>query len=359
MKIPAWWFFWFWSLISITSLHLCFISLDQTNLSNSLSPVIISVFKHSLAVFTCSSSSYALIFRPGSKLSVEWRYFWICIGIICALANYSPSGDITTGDAFLCGPILCALLCFVARLRLWPPLKTVVDRYWVIVAFTLFLNSALFSWYLHVFTLVNVLMVVTLRADCLSREAMIGTGIHMAIESSLFIIDGEKTTFYPVIVMFVSFLISALRAGLYGLEPMTMVTWEPGPNDKGFLELLLVASKGYVTFSAFMATKIGKVVGFAVGMAGSVLFQSFVGLTSLDHVVAFIYLEVMWVANVALLGICGDFGVLNFLIGNVILGCTASQFGLGCTTWLAYGSSLVLYGLRLYLASVAFESRDG
>ncbi|KAL0329795.1 UNVERIFIED_CONTAM: hypothetical protein Sradi_4966200 [Sesamum radiatum] len=73
MEIPAWWFFSFWALISITFLHLGFYAMDKTVLSNPVPPVVMSLFKHSLA-------SYALIFRPLPRLSTEGRYLWVTWG---------------------------------------------------------------------------------------------------------------------------------------------------------------------------------------------------------------------------------------------------------------------------------------
>ncbi|KAL8556837.1 hypothetical protein ACS0TY_004345 [Phlomoides rotata] len=74
MEIPTWLFFSFWALTSITFLHLGFYALDETELSNSVSPVVMSFFKHSLAISSCSSSNYALVFRPQWKYDVDRRY---------------------------------------------------------------------------------------------------------------------------------------------------------------------------------------------------------------------------------------------------------------------------------------------
>lgn len=60
---------------------------------------------------------------------------------------------------------------------------------------------------------------------------------------------------------------------------------------------------------------------------------------------AFLNLAVAWLANMALMQVSCYVDVFNFLLSNVIVGCSASQLGLRLTTWLAYGASVLLYGL--------------
>ncbi|KAK6158184.1 hypothetical protein DH2020_005498 [Rehmannia glutinosa] len=353
MEIPACWFFSFWALISITFLHLGFISLDKTGFSTSVSPAVMSFFKHSLAVSTCSSSSYALIFRPRLKLAVERRYFWIAFGIIHFLL--SSSAD----ETILWGVLMYALLNFSARLlHFFPVLKMIADRYSLILNLTFF-SGALFPWYIHFYTLINF-MLIAVGEYYMSIERKTCIGIHMAIESSFFFIRSvDNTNFFPILVILISFFVSAFRAALSGFEPYTSVSWDPLSGDECFREMVPVVARGKEFLWILMELKIGKLIEFAVGMGGTVLFQSFFRLTSFDHVVAFLYLAVAWVANLALLGVSGDFGVFNFLIGNVIVGCTVSQFGLRGTTWIAYGTSVLLFGLRLKLESLSFISREG
>lgn len=54
-----------------------------------------------------------------------------------------------------------------------------------------------------------------------------------------------------------------------------------------------------------------------------------------------------------------DLGVFNFLVGNVVVGCTVSQFGLGGTTWYAYVAALVLYGLQLVVETASVVDKGG
>ncbi|GER38875.1 oxygen-dependent choline dehydrogenase [Striga asiatica] len=360
MEIPAWWYFWFWPLIGITFLHLGLDSLDRTDLSDSVHPAFMSLLKHSLATSTCCSSTFALILRPRLKIPVDRRYFWTFTALFCLAAKYSytPPDEAQIGNAFLCGPALSATLLLSARLHFFPPLiKTLASRYSILVSI-IFLSGELFPWYLHIFTILNFLLIIA--ADYyLTANGNINVGIHMTVESSLFLVSWEKTKFYPLAVMFVSYFVSGLYAGALGIEPFMATSAEEGPMDVCFLELVPLAEKGSRALSAFMGRRVGKLVRFGVGMVGTVLFQNFFRLTTFGHVVAFLYLAVAWLANMACLGVAGDFGVLNFLIGNVIVGCTVNQFGLHGTTWVAYVASLVLYGVRLGLESVRFESREG
>lgn len=59
MEIPAWVFLSFWAIASTTFLHLGFHALDKTEVS----PLVLLLLKHSLAISSCSSSSYALKYR--------------------------------------------------------------------------------------------------------------------------------------------------------------------------------------------------------------------------------------------------------------------------------------------------------
>lgn len=65
-----------------------------------------------------------------------------------------------------------------------------------------------------------------------------------------------------------------------------------------------------------------------------------------------------WLLPPCGLGFTG-LGVFNFLLGNVIVGFTESQYGLRDATWITYGAALVLYGLRVMLKSVMLVNREG
>lgn len=352
MEIPAWLFFSFWALISITFLHLGLYALDKTELSNSVSPVVMSFFKHSLAISSCSSSNSALIFRPQLRYDVDRRYFWVACGIISVL-RYQIMDETT-----LWGVLLFALIKFFASLLYFlPKLKIFADRYSLITTM-LFFPTASVPWYFPVFTLINFILIC---GDYHSApEIKTRIGIHMAVETSLFFVSGETTRFFPILVLFVSFFISAFSAALSGFEPCTRISGDPLSGDESFKELLPVAARVKEIFSILKKNRKGKLIEFGVGMGGAALFQYFFRLTSFNHVVAFFYLAVMWMANLGLLGVSGDFGVFNFLLGNVVVGCTVNQSGLRSTApWLAFGASLLLFGLRLKLESLTLVYGQG
>ncbi|XP_075516028.1 uncharacterized protein LOC142550869 [Primulina tabacum] len=109
----------------------------------------------------------------------------------------------------------------------------------------------------------------------------------------------------------------------------------------------------------FNRSKVKKWVEFAFGMAGTILFQYFFRITSFHQVVTFLYLAVAWLAIIVLVSSSHDVGVFNSLLGNVLVGCTVSEYGLRGTTWIAYGAAVVLYGLKVKLESVALVDRAG
>ncbi|KAL0329792.1 UNVERIFIED_CONTAM: hypothetical protein Sradi_4965900 [Sesamum radiatum] len=141
----------------------------------------------------------------------------------------------------------------------------------------------------------------------------------MAVESSLYLVRGNGSKFFPTLVILISLFTSALWAALYGLDPLTCVS-----GDARFQNLLSLAGKR-LTDTFRVLKKTGKFIEFAVGIVGTVFFQNFFRLTLFSQVEAFLYLAVGWAANLALLGVSCDFGVFSFLLGNVIVGCTVSQ----------------------------------
>lgn len=106
-----------------------------------------------------------------------------------------------------------------------------------------------------------------------------------------------------------------------------------------------------------MIQKRRPLIEFAVGMVGTILFQNFFKITTFNHVLAFLYFAVVWLANLALVRAASDLGVFNFLLANVVVGCTVSDFGFQGTTWIAYGASVLLYGLRVELQSLSMVNR--
>lgn len=351
MEIPVWSYLSFWAIISLAFLHLGFIALDRTGLSLSVHPLVMSFFKHSLAISTCHCSIYALIFSRHVKLSVDRRYFWAFFGTVPYLF-YRPLNP-TALWGFLA--------YFIIRFSAWvlhflPKLTIFHQRYSLILTVT-FLSSELYGWFFPISTLINSLLI---WGEFYRRpELEITTRIHMALETSLFLVSGKSTEFYPILVLFISYLTSAYWAGISGLEPYTLLSGDPG-DDQAFQELLSMAEKLKDSFLALKNKMAGKWIEFAIGMVGTILFQYYFRLTSFHHVVAFLYVAMVWVANITLVGGgSGDLGIFNFLLGNVIVGCTVSQFGLQGTTWIVYGVSLLLFGLRLKIESLIFVNREG
>ncbi|GER38876.1 O-Glycosyl hydrolases family 17 protein [Striga asiatica] len=313
MEIPAWWYLCFWPLISITFLQLGLDSLDRTDLSDSVHPAIMSLLKYSLATFISCSSTSALVLAARLYIPVDHRYLWTFTLPFCLIPYLYNPADYPVIIAFLYALALYTTLFLVPPLGFYPPLTKLLASWYSMLVCIMFSSYKLYPCYLYLFFILNFLL--NSAADCyLTANGSINMGIHMT------------TAFYPPVVMILSHYAGALR-----LEP----------------------------FTAFMRRRVGRLARFGVGMVGTILFQNFFRLTTFGHVVAFLYLAVAWVANLACVGVRDDFGVLNFLIGNVIVGCTVNQFGLHGTTWVAYGASLVLYGVRLGLESVRFESREG
>ncbi|KAL0331238.1 UNVERIFIED_CONTAM: hypothetical protein Sangu_1669300 [Sesamum angustifolium] len=106
-------------------------------------------------------------------------------------------------------------------------------------------------------------------------------------------------------------------AALYGLDLSPVVSGDPLSGDVRFQKLALPGWKKVVdSFRVLRREKTGKFIEFAVGFLGPFI-PDFFRLKSFNQVEAFLYLAVGWVANLALLGVSCDFGVFNFLIGNV------------------------------------------
>ncbi|XP_011080963.1 uncharacterized protein LOC105164097 [Sesamum indicum] len=159
---------------------------------------------------------------------------------------------------------------------------------------------------------------------------------HLAVGSSMLLV-GDRKKFLPCAVSSIALLISVPCLAM-------------SENETFHKLMRLVARANTVVLS--LKEKSGKLTEFAVGMVGTILFQNFFRLTSFNHVVAFLYFAVGWLANLALLRPSDDLGIFNFLLSNVVVGCTVSQFGLRPTTWLVYGGSILLFGLRLKIQAL-------
>lgn len=291
MEIPAWSYFFFWAAIGVVFSRLGFNALDKTDLSNSISPLILSLFKHSLAISASYSPIHAFLFsqplKPVSKCTILFTIIiWITI--------YYPGGS----------------------LPLW---------YFLMFTFYNFINFCL------------VLCEPSLPSSRIGSESKTAFIVHLAVGSSMVLVGNQKN-FFRCAVPSIALLISA----------SCLATSE----NETFGKLVSLAARANGVLSR-LKERNGEFIEFAVGMVGTILFQNFFKLTSFNHVVAFLYFAVAWVANLALVRPSDDLGIFGFLLSNVIVGCTVSQFGLRGTTWLVYGASLLLFGLRLKIQSLS------
>ncbi|KZV16094.1 hypothetical protein F511_24887 [Dorcoceras hygrometricum] len=344
MEVPALYFFSFCTLIGVTFFHLGLNTLDKTGLSHSVSPVIMSLFKHAFAISICHSSSYALIFRPKQRIMVERRYFWLICGFTQALIfRLTPESSTVA--------LWCFLACFLLGLTKFVAQKDIV--FYPILALT----SQVFPRYISIYGLVNFL--ISICVEYITTEEKIAVGAYMIVELSLFSFDSGKILFFPILVIYIAYYTSTSLAAMSGLEPYTYFLTHRNPDDDFFQKLQPLAARGKEILSKLGENKMGKLIEFVVAMMGTILFQSFFRITTFNQVVAFLFLAVAWLANLALMQVSWDFGVFNFLLSNVVVGCTVSQFGLRGTTWLAYGASVLLYGLRIKVESLCILDREG
>ncbi|KAK4435332.1 hypothetical protein Salat_0696600 [Sesamum alatum] len=165
---------------------------------------------------------------------------------------------------------------------------------------------------------------------------------HLAIGSSMVLVGDQK---------------KFLRCSVPSIVLLLSVSCLASSESETFRKLLALAARANGVLSR-LKERNGEFIEFAIGMVGTILFQNFFRLTSFNHVVAFLYFSVTWLANLALVRPSDDLGVFGFLLSNVIVGCTVSQFGLRGTTWLVYGASLLLFGLRVKILTLPLVFND-
>ncbi|GFP99297.1 hypothetical protein PHJA_002073800 [Phtheirospermum japonicum] len=317
MGIPAWIFFSLWAIISLTFLKLGFTSLSRTDLSTSVSPAVMSLLKHAFAISVCHSSNYALVYRPHLNINMVKHLMWI-------------------GNAL--NPLI-----------LWG-------------------SAVKNKWYYIYCASINLIAIVKERRLTALPEDHIGLNIDFVVKLSMYFIDRDQKLM-PTLVLLTSIYTSAVwsvisdeeavfRAAMQKEKPWI---WREGESMVEHTVGLLCAvfmEKPNSSVVKRMVYRWRKLVRFGIGMVGTILFQSFFRLETFDHVVAFIYLAVAWLGNLAMLRPKGgDFGVFDFLLGNVVVGCTVSQFGVRGMTWIAFGAVFLLYGLRLKLEAVSLVNR--
>lgn len=98
-----------------------------------------------------------------------------------------------------------------------------------------------------------------------------------------------------------------------------------------------------------------KIMKFALGTVGSMLFQYFFRFASIHQIVVFLCLTVSWLGNLAMLQPWSAFGIFNFLLVNACVGSSVNLFNLGIHTWIVFATCILLYILRLKLDSVTLN----
>lgn len=330
MEIPAPLFFLVWAFIGPISLSLGFHTLDKTDLSNSVSPVVMSFFKRSLQNILLLSLLYSLI--RGNQLNYTSSYIWRGFGMISAACP-----GIWISSSYIPWYFSIKMMWLFNLLNLLPNMNIFTFRYPLILAISTIPALIFPRFILMILPVINLLLI---GREChMNPPGDTRLAFQMAVETSLFLASQRDERFLEIELMFSGLYVVAL---FYIIEPVR------GERIESVVGAFVAKVK---------EKKLVNFIEFAIGMVGALLFQNFFRLTSFNQVAAFLYLAVAWLAILVLLRASYDFGVLNFLLGNVVVGCTVSQLGLRSTTWLACAASLLLYGLRLKLESLTVVHR--
>ncbi|WMV35778.1 hypothetical protein MTR67_029163 [Solanum verrucosum] len=100
---------------------------------------------------------------------------------------------------------------------------------------------------------------------------------------------------------------------------------------------------------------IRKIMKFALGLVGIILFQYFFRSPSTHQLVGFLFVTMAWLGNLAMVQPSTDLGIFNFLLVNACLSCAVDHFNLGIRTWLVFAACILLYFLREKLDSVTLR----
>lgn len=390
MEIPAWLFFSFWALTSITFLHLSFNAFHQTHLSISVSPLVTFLLKHSLAISSCCSSNYALKHRPYEAGCPNYLLMFLYVILSCVLTT-TTDGIFLRGvlDAFVArllssmlpmvptlhfflekiseilqyfkfirtslllyslGAMILPITCSLIKIGLLSLLVLIVKFVSTIFSLKFLCNAPVFTiglvWHLSVVflqiswhfsvSLLDIILTLGTGDYYSTPEMKARVAILMFLEISLFFVSTE---FSPILVIFVSHSISAVLAAL---------SRSGDERLKEFLHAAVMVKE----------SKMRRLVEFGVGIVGTIVFHYLFTLTSLNEVAALLYLAVMWLANLTLLGFPVDCGVFDFLLCNVVVG--GVVVASSAATGVAYGGgALVLFGLRLKMESLTLEYEEG
>ncbi|KAH0668200.1 hypothetical protein KY285_029406 [Solanum tuberosum] len=139
-------------------------------------------------------------------------------------------------------------------------------------------------------------------------------------------------------------LLIALLCSDIGLDPM--------------ITYLLVKERfsRWGTWPPFMwVYGIWKIMKFALGMVGTILFQYYFRSPSTHQLVAFLCYTVAWLGILAMVQPSTDLGIFNFLLVNACLSCAVGLYKLNIGTWLVFSACILLYFLREKLGSVTLR----
>lgn len=306
MEISEGKFYMFWAVMSVIFLKLGFDAIDNSELSNSVPLLAMFLFKHSLAIVTCYSIVVAYFSPSQIYRSVNIFLISFTLGVLFFVCIFGGSGA-------------CCFFPMYAVTTLYNPFLIVYDS-------GDFASETSYKWELVVYA---------------------GYTVSATIFACLSAFDPTNYDSLGYCV----YAFSLYASCLYQFEEKRR--GESLPSTDPEHDQNLTISNG--TNSNIMK----KSLEFAIGLLGTVVFQNFFRLNSFKQVVAFLYLAVAWLANITVLSPSRDLGVFNFLLGNAIVGCSVSEFGLRGKTWIAYAASVFLYCLRLKLQSLSFENRAG
>ncbi|KAL9171337.1 hypothetical protein ABFS82_04G202800 [Erythranthe guttata] len=163
------------------------------------------------------------------------------------------------------------------------------------------------------------------------KEVDFGLYVDFLVRLTVFSLTLDKRDrFFPVFVAGVSFLTAGLSAAMFDVDNR---------------ETAVVGSTEMERRMRFVG------IGFSI-LAG-VAFQVFLRIKLFGDVVGFLCFGVAWLGCVAMVMPCRDFGVLDWFVCNVLVGCV-NEFGLYGPTWFAYAASVVLFVLHPKVRAVRY-----
>ncbi|KAL7115911.1 hypothetical protein ACP275_04G210400 [Erythranthe tilingii] len=163
------------------------------------------------------------------------------------------------------------------------------------------------------------------------EEVDFGLYVDFLVRLTVFSLTLDKRDrFFPVFVAAVSLFTAGLSAAMFDVDNRETAVGGSTEMEKRM-----------------------KYVGIGCSILAGVVFQVFLRIKLFGDVVGFLCLGVAWVGCVAMVMPCRDFGVLDWFVGNVLVGCV-NEFGLYGPTWFAYAASVVLFVLHPKVRAVRY-----